>query len=67
MAIDPAAMTSSTVVEASKLAFADREIFYGDPNFVDVPIDRLLVRRLHAERRKLVADTASMELRPGSG
>jgi gamma-glutamyltranspeptidase/glutathione hydrolase len=54
------------VVECSKLAFADREKFYGDPNFVDVPFRTLLSDAYNSERRKLVSDKASMELRPGS-
>ena len=53
-------------VEAAKLAFADREAFYGDPNFVDVPTETLLSDRYNAERRKLITDKASLELRPGS-
>jgi gamma-glutamyltranspeptidase / glutathione hydrolase len=55
-----------TVVECSKLAFADREKFYGDPDFVDVPMTTLLSDGYNDERRKLVTDTASLELRPGS-
>ena len=55
-----------TVVEASKLAFADREKYYGDPDFVDVPLDRLLSKEYAAARRKLIdAESASLELRPG--
>ena len=54
------------VVECSKLAYADREKFYGDPKFVDVPFATLLSDAYNAERRKLVGDKASMELRPGS-
>jgi gamma-glutamyltranspeptidase/glutathione hydrolase len=54
------------VVECSKLAFADREKFYGDPKFVDVPFSTLLSEPYNAERRKLVSDRASLELRPGS-
>ena len=54
------------VVECSKLAYADREKFYGDPKFVDVPFTTLLSDAYNAERRKLVTDKASMELRPGS-
>jgi gamma-glutamyltranspeptidase / glutathione hydrolase len=56
-----------TVVECSKLAFADREAFYGDPRFVDVPLERLLSREYNDERRRLVEETASGELRPGGG
>ena len=54
-----------TVVECSKLAFADREKFYGDPKFVEAPIATLLSDAYNAERRKLVHHTASMDLRPG--
>ncbi len=54
------------VVECSKLAYADREKFYGDPNFVEVPFATLLSDAYNAERRKLVTDKASLELRPGS-
>jgi gamma-glutamyltranspeptidase/glutathione hydrolase len=52
------------VAEAMKLAFADREAYYGDPDFVDVPIEKLLSREHAAVRRALVGDTASRELRP---
>jgi gamma-glutamyltranspeptidase / glutathione hydrolase len=53
------------VVEAAKLAFADREAWYGDPDFVEVPLDLLLSERYADERRGLIADSASVELRPG--
>ena len=52
-------------VECAKLAFADRDTFYGDPAFVDVPVGTLLSDRYNEARRKLVADRASLELRPG--
>jgi gamma-glutamyltranspeptidase/glutathione hydrolase len=55
-----------TWVECSKLAYADREAFYGDPKFFDVPMDTLLSEAYNAERRKLVTDTASMDQRPGT-
>ena len=55
-----------TVVECAKLAFADREAWYGDPDFVDVPLAELLSAEYAAGRRALVADEASGELRPGS-
>lgn len=54
------------VVEAAKLAFADRESFYGDPDFVKVPMDHLLSDTYNAARRRLIGDTASLELRPGT-
>jgi gamma-glutamyltranspeptidase/glutathione hydrolase len=55
-----------TVTECAKLAFADREAWYGDPRFVDVPMDELLSREYADERRTLVGDEASAGLRPGS-
>jgi len=54
-----------TVVEAAKLAYADREAYYGDPAHVDVPMETLLGRAYNDERRKLIDDRASFELRPG--
>lgn len=54
-----------TVVEAIKLAMADREAFYGDPDFADVPMQTLLSPEYNAERRKLITGEASMDLRPG--
>jgi gamma-glutamyltranspeptidase/glutathione hydrolase len=53
-------------VEAAKLAYADRESFYGDPDFVEVPTATLLSEAYNAERRQLIGETASLELRPGS-
>ena len=53
------------VVEASKLAFADREAWYGDPDYFNVPLEHLLSNGYNDERRKLIGETASMELRPG--
>ncbi len=57
-----------TWIEASKLAFADREANYGDPRHVDVPLERLLSPEYNAERRKLIdPERASLDLRPGLG
>jgi gamma-glutamyltranspeptidase / glutathione hydrolase len=55
-----------TVVEAAKLAFADREAWYGDPEKADVPLAGLLDRGYAAERRLLIGPEASGVLRPGS-
>ncbi|HKW06252.1 MAG TPA: gamma-glutamyltransferase [Candidatus Dormibacteraeota bacterium] len=54
------------VTECAKLAFADREAWYADPDKATVPIDALLSREYANERRTLVGDRASLELRPGS-
>lgn len=55
-----------TILESSKLAFADREAWYGDPNFSNVPIGGLLNATYNDARRKLITATASLELRPGN-
>ncbi len=54
------------VVEALKLAFADRERYYGDPRMVPVPIQALLADEYAACRRPLIdLVRASREERPG--
>jgi gamma-glutamyltranspeptidase / glutathione hydrolase len=54
-----------TVTEAAKLAYADREAYYGDPDFVTVPLDVLLSDAYNSRRCGLIAETASLALRPG--
>lgn len=54
-----------TVVEAMKLGFADREAYYGDPDFTDVPMAELLSEPYSQRRRGLIGRQASLELRPG--
>lgn len=52
--------------EALKLAFADRDAYYGDPEFVDVPMQQLLSEDYNALRRPLIdMQVASDEARPG--
>ncbi|MFN0104106.1 MAG: gamma-glutamyltransferase family protein [Bryobacteraceae bacterium] len=56
-----------TVIEAVKLAFADRDAHYGDPKFSKIPVETLLSRDYAAARRKLIdPNKASMESRPGA-
>jgi len=55
-----------TVIEAEKLALADRDEYYGDPNFTKVPMQQLLSDRYTNMRRALIdPKKASLELRPG--
>src|SRR6476620_7019991 len=49
-----------SLTEIMKLAFADRHAYYGDPKFVDVPLDRLMSSEYTLER----ADTAWPDLPP---
>src|SRR6201991_1832824 len=52
--------------ECLKLAYADREAFYGDPEFVDVPMQTLLSDAYNSDRRQLIdRERASLEQRPG--
>lgn len=52
--------------ECAKLAYADRESFYGDPLFAEVPMGQLLSKAYNDERRGLVdMQRASFEQRPG--
>ena len=45
-------------LEASKLAFADRNRWVGDPDFVNVPVEGLLSKDFATERRCLIGETA---------
>ena len=54
-----------TLVEALKLAYADRDTYYGDPKFNHIPTATLLSKEYAAERRKLIGEKASLEFRPG--
>jgi gamma-glutamyltranspeptidase / glutathione hydrolase len=54
------------LMEAAKLAMADRERYYGDPEFVEVPLAGLLSKAYAAARRELIdPHAASTALRPG--
>jgi gamma-glutamyltranspeptidase/glutathione hydrolase len=52
------------LVESIKLAFADRDAYYGDPSFVKIPAERLLSKAYAEERRALVGERAWAEMPP---
>jgi gamma-glutamyltranspeptidase/glutathione hydrolase len=52
------------LVETIKLAFSDRDAYYGDPDFVQVPADRLLSKEFALMRRAMVRERAWSEMPP---
>jgi gamma-glutamyltranspeptidase/glutathione hydrolase len=74
--LDPAELTTlghnstdyvHVMVEAIKLAFADRERWYGDPRFVEVPIERLISTEYAAARRGLIRPGVAWPEMPPAG
>jgi gamma-glutamyltranspeptidase/glutathione hydrolase len=62
--LDPStALGAHTILEAEKLAMADRDAYYGD---LRVPLEHLLSAVYAAERRALITDRASLDFRPGA-
>lgn len=62
--LDPSTeLGAHTILEAQKLAIADREAYFGD---TDVPLEHLLSPDYAAERRDLISESASHEFRPGT-
>lgn len=69
-ALDPQTVDGAHhIIEALKLAFADRDAYYGDPDLGagerPVPLEVLLSDEYAAQRRALITDRASAEVRPG--
>jgi gamma-glutamyltranspeptidase/glutathione hydrolase len=56
-----------TVVEALKLAYADRHAYYGDPDFVDVPMEGLLNPAYGADRRNSIDPRRASPEMPSPG
>jgi len=59
MSTQDRALALHRYIEASRLAFADRNRYVGDPQFVNVPLDGLLSKGFAAERRCLIGPTAA--------
>jgi gamma-glutamyltranspeptidase / glutathione hydrolase len=54
------------MVEALKLAYADRDTYYGDPAVVSIPAEQLLSKEYAAKRRDEIGTRASLEFKPGA-
>jgi gamma-glutamyltranspeptidase/glutathione hydrolase len=54
------------LVESLKLAYADRDTYYGDPKFNNIPSDTLLSKTYAAQRRKQITNQASLDFLPGA-
>ena len=54
-----------TLVEALKLGYADRDTYYGDPKFSQIPTERLLSKEYAEERRQKISARASLSFLPG--
>jgi gamma-glutamyltranspeptidase/glutathione hydrolase len=54
------------IIEAQKLAFADREVYYADPNCCDVPLADLLGADYAASRRAQITSVANNAFQPGT-
>ena len=50
------------MVEAKKLAFADREAYMADPDWVDVPVAGMLSKQYAAERARLIDPERAAEV-----
>src|SRR5438309_2048271 len=61
------AETLHTMIEAKKIAWADRAKFYADPDFAKIPLTGLLSKSYATERRKLIdPDHAAKKVEAGS-
>lgn len=56
----------NTLVETLKLAYADRDTYYGDPKFVKVPEETLLSKAYADQRRAMLGHNASQQFQPGA-
>jgi gamma-glutamyltranspeptidase/glutathione hydrolase len=66
--LDPGTeLGAHTILEAMKLALADRDAYYGDPaaNEAPVPLEVLLSSEYGRQRAAMIGETASAEFRPG--
>ncbi|MCD2518099.1 gamma-glutamyltransferase [Massilia sp. G4R7] len=61
----PRAQAEHTYLEASRLAFADRNAYLADPEYVDAPLAGILSKEFAAQRRTLIGKVAAREVAAG--